>query len=165
MCCDVADNAECSQQSSLASLAAGPSAASAAQLQHDSSLCARLQHNEVKPGRESDQPVGSGADCTQHSSPSVLRPTSSCAAPRAALLQHDPLLRGDHGRETDDMKHPGSSGHSKQVAGVIQVAARATAAGSHDAAMMAVGSHDAAGAGSSSSIPQVGITSSSKAAG
>ena len=163
MCCDVADNAECSQQSSIASLAAGPSAANAAELQHDSSLYVRVQHDETKPGRESDKPVGSGADCIQQASPSVFRPTHSFAVPQAALLQHDPLLHGDHGRETDEMKPTGSSGHNNQVAGVIEVAARATAAGSHDAAMMAVGRHSAAGAGSSSSTPQVGITSSSKA--
>ena len=147
----------------MASLAAGPSAANAAQLQHDSSLYARVQHNEARPGRDSDKAIGGGADCIQQASPSVSRPTHSRAAPQAARLQHDPLLQGDHGRETDDMKHNGGSGHDKQVAGVIEVAARATAAGSHDAAMMAVGSHNAAGAGSRSSSPQLGITSSSKA--
>ena len=62
------------------------------------------------------------------------------------------------------MKHTGSNGDTnKQLAGVVAVAARATAAGSHDAAMMAAGSHNAAGAGSSCSISQVAATSSSKA--
>lgn len=150
----------------MASLAASPSAANAAQLQHDSSLYARVQHDEAKPGRESDKPIGSSGEYSQQASPPVSCPRHSRAAADAALLQHDPLVQGvmhHHGTEVNDVKHTGSSGHNKQVAGVIEVAARATAADSHDAAMMAVGSHNAAGAGSSFSTPLFAVNSSNKA--
>ena len=93
MCCDVADDMECSQQPPMASPAAGPSAANAAHLQHDSSLHARVQNDEADS-------VGSSGDRIQQASPSTCHPTHSHAAAQATLLQHAHDLQGDHGRGT-----------------------------------------------------------------